>query len=373
MMKMWRVCPLLVALLVAPSIARADDDTRPLVLVHRELPAAKLLELQRAAAPRGVVVAAPEAPPEPASETLLADVRPLYRDMAFGRASARLDAAAETLVRRRLPTAGTVRALAEIELWRGACRALAGDRRGASEHFVLARQLWPAARLEPIFPPKVQALFGAARPGEPVPVEVRIAPSGAHLWLDGREVTPPVTATPGLHYIVVMRADRVPEARLTRLLRAAAEISVSLREPAPIAEALRSARWWALDDAVAESVGRPLFSVELVGARFRVAAVPVHAGVLVESERADEVVAGVCQAAGTCLGPRPVIAVAPPLATAPPSVSAPPTASARPPRPLWRRAWFWGVVGAGALVAAGIATGVALGVTAQTDYVVRLR
>jgi hypothetical protein len=360
-------CRLLLALLVLlPALARAQDDGHgPLLLADRELPAAKLLELQREAGGRGIAVAAPEAPPEPASESLLADVRPLYRDMAWSRATAWLDAAAEALVRRRAPTAETVRALAEIELWRGASSTLGGDRRAASEHFVLARQLWPAARLEPIFPPKVQDAFAAARPGEPVHVEVRVAPSGAHLWLDGREVVPPVTATAGLHYVVVTRADRVPEARLMRFVRSAAEVSVSLRDPASTVEALRSARWWVRDDALAETVHRPLFYVELADGRFRVAAVPARGGVLVESERADEVVAAVCQATGACTSG--VAVVAAPLALTAPA------ANAAPARPLWRRGWFWAVIGASVLVAAGVATGAALGATAQTDYVVRVR
>jgi hypothetical protein len=360
---MRRLCAIVVAL---GSLARADE-AGPILLAHHALVAPKLFELQRAAAPRGVEIAAPEAPLEPASESVLAEVRPLYRNMAFARAVTKLDAATDLMIRGREPTPAMVRALAEVEVWRGALRLLAHDARGAAEHFVLARSLVPSVTPEPILPPKVRAAFRAAKAGKPVAVTVHLAPAGAHLYLDGRETSGAVTAAPGLHYVVATRADRVLEARLVRIVKGAAQIDLNLREAATPAEALRAARWWAFDDAIAEVVKRPLYGVAFEEEQFVLVA---HNRALLKTPSAEQAIAFVCDATRACK-PLPPPAAPSPAPTVIVVREAPPTAP--PPRPVWKRAWFWGVLGAGLLVVAGVATGAALGANAQTDYVVHVR
>jgi hypothetical protein len=354
---MRRLAVLLLPLSVC-ALAGADETRRPILLLHRDFPAASMSELTREADARGLEVAAPDARPEPASETLLADVRPLWRDMAWAKAGVQLDEAVDRLIRGREPTPGVVRALAEIELWRGACRLLARDAAGAADHFVLARSLWPEARLEPIFPPKVHAAFKAARAERPVPVDLRIAPTGARLWLDGRAVESPLSASPGLHYAVLTRADLQPMAQVVRITRSAAQVSMSLREPAAPADALRAARWWPGERATFE---RPVLLVSVGNGRWR-AGEPA-----IEAADAAHLVTEICQRHPGCTAlPAPTVehpAVAD-LRAAPP----PP-----PEKPVWKRAWFWGVVGASVVVLAGVATGAALGATLPRDYVVRVR
>jgi hypothetical protein len=336
---------------------------RPLLLADKELPPAKLFELQREAAPRGVEVAAPEPRPDPASEEVLAPVRPLYKNLLWKRAEAKLDAGVEALLRGREPTPGVVRALAEVELWRGAVRVFLRDARGAADHFALAKQLHPKVKLEPLFPPKVKAAFRAAKPGKPVPVDLRVAPVGAQVWLDGRAVSAPLRASPGLHYVVATRADRVPEARLVRLTQGSAQINVNLREVAPQAEMLRAARWLGVDEGVRDS----LYVVSFSDGKFRVSTAKAP---LVEAESAEEVVRKVCEAAEGCISPSPAPVVV--VASPPPVIQL--VATPPPPqKPVWKRGWFWGVIAAAAVVVIGVSVGAGVGATAQQDYVVRVR
>ena len=369
----------------APS-APGDEARRPLLLARRDLAAPLLFELRREATARGLEVAAPEPRADPASEAVLAEVRPLYRDMAWTRCTSRLDAGVDALIRAREPSPGMVQALAELELWRGACRLLGGNARSAGEHFTLARQLSATAKLEPIFPPRVRAAARAARPGRPIPVTVRVAPVGAHVWLDGRlvDARQSLSATPGLHVVVVGRADFVPEAQFVRLGHGQV-LAVSLREPATPAEALRFARWVAADGEIATVVGRPVFFVGYENGHFR--ATPLSAGadgpVLVERAAAGELVASLCAGVSGCSPPPaevtrpepPTIAATP----SPPTVASPaavtPALEVAPPakRPLWKRGWFWGVLATSVAAAVAVSVGVAVGVTAPSDYVVRVR
>jgi hypothetical protein len=355
-----------------PARAAGRNPRGPLLLARRDLAGARLFELQREAASCELEVAAPEPRAEPASEAVLADVRPLYRDMAWSRCGARLDAGIESLIRAREPTPGMVRAVAELELWRGACRLLAGDAR-ARDDFLLAKQLWPPAKPEPIFPPRVHAGFRAARAERPINVTVRLAPVGAHLWVDGRLVHPPLRATPGLHYVVVTRADFAPEAQFVRLGKGMV-LAVSLREAASVDAALRAARWNTPADPVAPVVRRPVFLIGFEDGRFSAASLQAAPGPVVESASAGELVAGIAAGFGGCPKPEAPPPSPPPLAVAP-SPAPPLTVAAPPPprRPVWKRGWFWGVLGVGVAARLGIALGVGLGVTAPSDYVVRVR
>jgi tetratricopeptide (TPR) repeat protein len=70
--------------------------------------------------------------------------------------------------------------------------------------------------------------------------------------------------------------------------------------------------------------------------------------------------------------PPPEPALGPPPATAPqpaPSLTAtaPPAATARAQKPVWKRGWFWGVMGAAAAVVAGVAIGVGVAESPAKD------
>lgn len=77
--------------------------------------------------------------------------------------------------------------------------------------------------------------------------------------------------------------------------------------------------------------------------------------------------------------PEGTIASTPPVTTPPPATSEPPpsapaaalvTSSPPPPRadkPVWKRAWFWGVVGGAAAVVAGVAIGVGIATSTPRD------
>ena len=64
---------------------------------------------------------------------------------------------------------------------------------------------------------------------------------------------------------------------------------------------------------------------------------------------------------------------APPVTSPPPTTSPAPTTlvtSAPPPRadkPVWKKAWFWGVVGGAAVVVAGVAIGVGIATSTPKD------
>jgi hypothetical protein len=337
---------------------------------------------------RGLDVAAPAPQAAPASEAVLSLARPLYNKLAFARAAERLADAEQALIAGRVPSTELTRALAEIELWRGACLWLAKKRAPALERWALAARLQPGARPDRIFPPEVHAAF-AHRPPAPraVSVDVRLAPAGARLWLDGKLASGKVSAQPGLHYVVVERADLVAQASLTNVTRSGAELAVSLRDAAPPTDALRQAveRVRAAPLGADEGLGvsraleRPLWIVSRADAGLRAdryaAADPARPVAHVEAARGESLVEQLCSVEGTCARPAPAPSLAPP--PPPPVISlGPPTPAAPPPRPhtpVWKRAWFWGVIAGSAVVVAGAATGIALAAGSSRDYDIRVR
>src|SRR5439155_13487422 len=144
----------------------------------------------------------------------------------------------------------------------------------------------------------------AHRPAAPraVRVDVRLAPAGARLWLDGKPAAGAVSAAPGLHYVVVERADLVAAAQLVHITRTAAVLAVSLRDAAPASEALRqiAARARAAPIAPDEGLGvsraldRPLWIVGRADGGLRAdryaAADPARPIARVEAARADALV-----------------------------------------------------------------------------------
>jgi hypothetical protein len=337
---------LAIALGVAPSLAAEP----PLLVPAGD---AAVQPLEREAVKRGLEVAHPQREPDVAAEAALAEARPLYRDMAFARAVARLLTAEQSLVEGRLPTPRLQAALAEIEIWIGACQIVDNKHLEALDRFSLARALDGTARPDRIFPPEVHNAFAHATQGARVTPRLELSPPGARLWLDGRFAG--ATTTAGLHWIVVERADRRPVARVARITQAAPEIAVNLGDGAPPAEALRQAAARATQGSLGSDEGLGVSSalsrtVWIVGARAadRFAAADIAQPVR-HLEIAGEPVATLC--------------------TVEPGCNALPSAH----RPLYRRAVFWLPL-AGAVVLA-IGAGVLAGTLANTssDYVAHVR
>jgi hypothetical protein len=338
--------------LVASMSSAAE---RPLLLPADGMTAAAL---DKRAQARAVEVA--HAPPEPdiAAESALAEVRPLYRDMAFARAVQRLTAAEQSLIDARMPAPRLANALADIQLWLGACLLLDNKVADAHERFALARALAPSARPDKIFPPEVHAAFKQAVPGARVTPRLQLSPPGARLWIDGKPATE--TTTAGLHWIVVERADRKPVARVMRVTQAAPEINVSLADPAGPDDVVRQAAARVavgrLGDeeglAVSAALQRVVWVVGDKSADRYAAGDAVHPTRHVDyAANAGSPVDALCLAEPAC-APLPV--------------------EVKKPKPIYKRAALWVPVAAAAVVIAGA---VVLGVTLSNqsrDYVVNV-
>jgi hypothetical protein len=335
-------------------------------LIARELAPPDAQALAHETQPRGLEVAAPPPAVEPASESLLGPIRTLYANMEFGKAARTLLAAEEELIAGRLPSPGLQRVVAEAELWVGALLWLAKDATGAADHWELAHRLAPSARPDRLFPPQVHQAFAKAAP-EPraVPIALKLAPAGARLWLDGKRAGDRVSASPGLHWIVVERADFKPQVQLVRIPLAAPQIAVDLREPAAPADALARAATIPLgrDEglAVSKLVDRPLWIVSVTGGQWeaiRFAASDPKLSVAQREEGdAPRLVAALLSAEGLGPPPEPLVEVKPPP----------------PKKPLYKRGWFWGTVAAAVVVVVGVSVGAALGATAPRDYDLHVR
>jgi hypothetical protein len=368
-----------VAVAGATRALAAGAAPSALVLGGDALPADHARPLAEAVARRAPVLelASPAPPPAPAPELVLGPARTLYAQMAFDRATQELAQGQAKLIEGRLPSPALSRAIADVEMWLGACALLGGDAHAAEDHFVLARRLAPAARPERIFPPEVERAFAQSRPGPAVTVTMQLAPPDARLWVDGRPQPQPVTLAPGLHYVVLERADKRPVARMLRVPRAAPQISLTLEEPAAPGDALaalaeRARRGSATAEeglAVSALVGHPLWiaslrASHLVADRFA-AADPAHAHAHVEATVDDgpgALADAMCAIEGRCpevgggaVAPGAVVATHP-----------------RDRRPVTRRPWFWGVMGASLIVVLGVVIGASVAATSPRDYVARV-
>ena len=342
---------LAIALAASPALAaESPAPQRPLIVPGAGVSADAL---DHAAAPRGLDVARPTREADVAAESTLADARPLYRDMAFGKAAARLASGEEELVAGRLPTPRIAGALAEIELWLGACTLLDNKPADAHDHFALARALAPKARPDRIFPPEVHAAFVHAAPGATVTPRLELSPPGARLWIDGKPAG--TTTTAGIHWIVVERADRQPVARVLRVTQAAPEITANLADAASPADALRQAAARAADGAlgsdeglgVSAALGRTVWIVGAHGADRFAAADAAHP--VRHVDFATDPIDAVCTVEPACL--------AAPVAH----------------RPIYKRAALW--VPIGVVVGVAVIAGVLGGTLAHSssDYVVRIQ
>ena len=327
----------------------------------------RALLARRAAAER---VAAPVIA-EPSPEAEVADVRALYAQMRFLQAIARVAAHTDALIAGQLPDAARVRALAELMRWDGALRLLGGDAAAAAERFALAARLDPGTAPDRIFPPEVATAWRAATKAEApsVAVAARVAPADARIWIDGKLAAPSIAIVVGLHYVVVERADRRPVARLVRVTREAPEIAAQLSTAARGDEALRQATARLATGAefpsseargVAAALGRPLWIVRARAGAWRAERHPAP-----HEARAVVTLPPAADAE----------AIARAVADTEEALRAAPVAPERPRdrRPVWKRGWFWGVLGASVVVVAGAAAGAAVAATSPRDYVVQVR
>ena len=348
------------AIALAASLALAASPARaaePAPAVERPLlvpgVGSSADTLERAARARGLDVARPQREADVAAESALAEARPLYRDMAFGRAATRLQAAEDSLLAGRMPTPRLAAALAEIELWLGACTLLDNKPADAHDHFALARALAPTARPDRIFPPEVHAAFAHTAPGATVTPRLQLSPPGARLWIDARPAA--ATTSAGLHWIVVERADRQPVGRVLRITQAAPEIAIDLPQPAAPDAALRQAAARAADGplgsdeglAVSAALGRTLWIVGEHGADRFAAADAAHPERHVDY--ATDPIDAVCRVEPACVA-KPV-----------------------PRKPIYKRAVLWVPIAVGVALAVGAGV---LGATlsnSSSDYVVHIR
>ena len=281
-----------------------------------------------------------------AAESALADVRPLYRDMAFGRAVARLEAAEQALIDGRLPTPRLAGALAEIELWLGACLLLDNKAAEAHERFALARALAPTARPDRIFPPEVPAAFARATPGARVTPRVALSPPGARVWIDGQPAEPATTrraCTGSSSSAPIGGRWRASCASRRRRPRSPSAWPTPPRRPTPSVRrsCARPSGPLGSDEALALSaaLGRTLWIVGAHGAdRFA-------AGDVAHPTRhvafAGDPVDAVCAAEPVCLAARPAA------------------------QPIYKRAALWVPIAAGVVVIVG--AGVLAGTLANTQ------
>ena len=253
------------------------------------------------------------------------------------------------------PSAARVARLAEVEAFYGACLLLSRDRHAADERFALAKTLDPTLRADAIFPPEVTGALAAARPGPSLALVVDRVQKDARIWIDAGpvEAVPPLAA--GLHYVAVERADRKPEGSIVRVSRAVTHVSWTTGPRAAPEQAVVAAAEPRATDAerldVSGVLRAPLWRVveagnDLEASRFdaRDVAQPIRSLRVptIDQEALARAVCGVddCDAA--------------------------PVASKV--QPVWRRRWFWGVVGAGAVVVIGAVVAGAVVATSPRDY-----
>jgi hypothetical protein len=330
-----------------------------LVLDVGELPEAARPSLTPFKRHAGVELLSPSEPDPPQRDALLAGARRSFGTMSFHRAVAELVAQESLLVDGARPSPQRSARLADVELFLGACMLLDQDPRSAEERFALARALEPSIAVDPIFPPEVGHALTATRPGSMVPVEVVLMPADGRLWVDGVIGTPHTRLSAGLHYLVLERADLRPVGRVVRVAKNAGRIELSASAPASTDAALLALRDPAVgkEEAVGVSrlLGAPLWRLSGEGANIvadRYAATdPLRPTQTVRVPVTD---AAALERALCAVDPCEAV-------------------RATPSRPVWRRPWFWGVIGgAAAVVIGGVIAGAVIG-TRPRDYDVVVR
>jgi hypothetical protein len=338
---------------------RAPSPAPRLVLDVGELPASARPSLTPFKRHAGVELLSPTEPEPPQRDALLASARRSFGTMSFHRAVAELVAQESLLVDGARPSPQRSARLADLELFLGACMLLDQDPRGAEERFALARALEPGITVDPIFPPEVGRALAATRPGPMLPVEIVVTPTDGRLWIDGAAGPPRTRLSAGLHYLVLERADLRPVGRVVRVAKNAGRIELSATAPASTDAALLALRdrSVAKEEAVGVSrlLGAPLWRLSGEGS-------------LIVADR---------YAASDPLRPTQTVRVpatdAAALEKALCAVDPCEPVRATPSKPVWRRSWFWGVIGgAAAVVVGGVIAGAVIG-TRPRDYDVVVR
>jgi hypothetical protein len=278
--------------------------------------------------------------------------------MAFHRAVAELVAQESLLVDGARPTPQRSSRLADLVLFLGACMLLDQDPRGAEERFALAHALEPGIAVDPIFPPEVGRALATTRPGPIVPVDIVLMPADGRLWVDGVLGPPRTRLSTGLHYLVLERADLRPVGRVVRVAKNA-RIELSANAPASTDAALLALRDRRVGPEEAVGVSRLLAAPlwRLTGDNAFIVADRYAATEPLQPTQTLRV-----SATDTAALERALCAIDPcEVARTPPA------------RPVWRRAWFWGVIGgAAAVVLGGVIAGAVIG-TRPRDYDVVVR
>jgi hypothetical protein len=360
-----RVSPaiLVAALAVALPLGAAEPARVARVLIDAgALPEAARGSLAALQQHSAVELVSPAPAETPQRDAILAGARRSYGNMAFDKAVSELSAVEASLTESARPSPERIARLAEVEMFLGACLLLQRDNREAEERFAFARALAPTLAPDPIFPPEVGGAVRAAKPGPPIQVEVAISPPEARLWIDGVAAADHPRLNTGLHYLVVERADRRPTGKVVRISKSTSRLELSAARPAAQEEAILALRVSSPTQtegvAVSRLLSAPVWRLSSDGSNITAerwsAKDIVHPHQSVQVSAADPTALDKAICAIDACDPRVA-------------------SSEAPKKPVWRRPWFWGAIGASAaVVLGGVIAGAVVGTRAR-DYEVVVR
>jgi hypothetical protein len=297
-----------------------------------------------------------------AAEEALKQARVDYRTFKFTEGVTRLSQAQNRLAAVATSTED-FELLGRLALQRGLCQLALKAEAKADEAIATALLLGHRGPGQGELPPEVetqikrvrQRLASATTGG----ITIKARPAGARIWIDGKELgTTPVTAQrpPGLHHVRVTRIGHLPRAFFQRVTPGRMERLEIYLKPAPVPQVARQLlrQPGSLErevDALRRVLGQDplLLTVTHTVAR---AGGSLEARLTGRGSRADRCSGPTPARLADCLGPvlfqlgsgRPYR----PSAAAPAQVAA---------APVYRRWWFWTLVGA-AVAGAGAGTGI---------------
>jgi len=328
-------------MLGASRVQAAGVDEHLTVVVPDDLSDAARAALGPLQARVRVRVVVAHADEVPSRDEVLRSARRAYGAMSFPQSFTALQSAERALIADHPPSPARVARLAEVEAFYGACLLLSKDARAAEERFAFAKALDPAVRADPIFPPEVGAALTAAHAGPTLPLVIDRAPADARLWIDATpaDVVPPLSS--GLHYVAVERADRKPAGSIVRVSKSVTRVTWA---SGPRATAEQAAD--ASADPRASDPERVAASALLQGPLWRV----TEAGATLDATRYDarDLAHQVRRLHADTADPQA-------LMRAICAVDACDAPLAKPAPAVWKRTWFWGVIGATAAVVVGAA------------------
>lgn len=222
---------LALVVVLAPSLAAADDDGEPVVVVNAaaELDGdvGRVARLRQALAARGLLVELPRAI-EAALEghaALALDldaIHEAYAAFEYDAALALIDEQEARVLEGKL--AGDVAiALAELTQWRGLIESARGEAARAIEWFRAAHRLNPALAVDPRYAsPRVKRQVKQARRDAEGAgaLDVTVEPAEARIAIDGGEARPiesPFELAAGIHLVAITAEGRAPYAELVEI------------------------------------------------------------------------------------------------------------------------------------------------------------